>query len=255
MIKKTLKKLSSYKTKTTNENFPKTYLLSPKKKEEISPWTKIPLTSDNFKTINNIVEIPMFTFPKNQMDPSQKNHPIIQDTRKINKKIQKRYYQQSLLFNYGFLPQTWENNKKINKLYTNQFFGDNDPIDSCEISGEIFEIGIPFKCEVLGALGLVDQNELDWKIILVEKDFYDKIGFLNKEEAVEFFKFKIEYVRNWFFKSKTFEFKKENFFLENGRFFDAQETLDIIKSYNREYQDLLELEEYVNERKKFNIEN
>ena len=252
-ILKKLKKTCTFKTITKND---KTYLISIQNLEWgiISSWTSIPLTSDNYSTINNIIEIPQYTFPKNQLDPTKKNHPILQDTRKIENKKKLRYYQQSLLFNYGFLPQTWENNKKINKKYTSKFFGDNDPLDTCEISGTSKEIGIPYKCEILGALGLIDQNELDWKIILVEKNFYDSLKFNNKDEAREYFKNKVDYIRNWFRFSKTFERKKENAFLEEGKLFTVEESLEVVKSYYEEYKDLRNLEEYREERKEFNLE-
>lgn len=39
-------------------------------------------------------------------------HPIMQDTRKniFTKQLQLRFYNQFPLFNYGYIPQTWEQN-------------------------------------------------------------------------------------------------------------------------------------------------
>ena len=43
-----------------------------------------------------------------------------------------RFYGVSCLFNYGMIPQTWENNKIKDK--DTGCYGDNDPIDIIELS-------------------------------------------------------------------------------------------------------------------------
>lgn len=52
--------------------------------------------------------------------------------------------------------------------------GDNDPVDIVEIGTRKFNIGDVFEAKVLGAFCLIDQGEVDWKVIL-----------LNHQEASE----------------------------------------------------------------------
>lgn len=46
--------------------------------------------------------------------------------------------------------------------------GDGDPLDVCEIGGSIGYIGQIKQVKVLGALGLIDQGETDWKILAID---------------------------------------------------------------------------------------
>lgn len=71
-----------------------------------------------------VIEIPKNSLAKMEMCKIEKNHPILQDVRKnkYDKKLTElRYYAQFPLFNYGYLPQTWENslisNPKIDNLF------------------------------------------------------------------------------------------------------------------------------------------
>jgi inorganic pyrophosphatase len=64
------------------------------------------------------------------------------------------------MFNYGFIPRTWEDGAKG---------GDNDPVDLVDL-GQNNRKDILTVCDfvVLGSLGLVDQGEIDWKILTME---------------------------------------------------------------------------------------
>jgi inorganic pyrophosphatase len=59
------------------------------------------------------------------------------------------------------IPQTWEDPDVDN--------GDNDPVDVLEISNQTFEIGEVVRVRPLGALMMIDEGELDWKIISVQE--------------------------------------------------------------------------------------
>ena len=58
------------------------------------------------------IEIPKEKCAKVQVDKSQPFHPLVQDTKKnlFSGERELRYYAQFPLFNYGFIPQTWEQN-------------------------------------------------------------------------------------------------------------------------------------------------
>jgi hypothetical protein len=82
----------------------------------LSYWNDVPLYNgaDPLKATTLLagIEIPRFTLAKMEVCKTEPFHPIKQDVRK-NKadksKVELRYYAQFPLFNYGYLPQTWEN--------------------------------------------------------------------------------------------------------------------------------------------------
>jgi Inorganic pyrophosphatase len=68
----------------------------------ISPWHDIPLKEgDNY---NMVVEIPKMTKAKMEVATKEENNPIAQDI----KKGKLRDYHGPIFWNYGCLPQTWE---------------------------------------------------------------------------------------------------------------------------------------------------
>ena len=66
------------------------------------------------------------------------------------------------------MPQTWEDPK----IEVDGYFGDGDPLDIVELSGENcnYKTGEVWDVEILGAVGLIDQGELDWKIFAAKSD-------------------------------------------------------------------------------------
>lgn len=104
----------------------RTFLLNDKG-EKLSFWNDIPLKDENSRQpdiFNVTFEIPRYTIAKMELLKEEKFHPIVHDTRKnkFNKNVKElRYYAQFGLFNYGFLPQTWENSlvpdEKISNLF------------------------------------------------------------------------------------------------------------------------------------------
>lgn len=48
--------------------------------------------------------------------------------------------------------------------------GDNDPVDVVEIGSEQLVSGQVYKVKVLGAYAMIDEGELDWKIIAIRAD-------------------------------------------------------------------------------------
>lgn len=48
--------------------------------------------------------------------------------------------------------------------------GDNDPVDVVEIGSEQLKTGGVYKVKVLGAYAMIDEGELDWKIIAIRTD-------------------------------------------------------------------------------------
>jgi inorganic pyrophosphatase len=66
------------------------------------------------------------------------------------------------------LPQTWENPEV--KLADTEIGGDNDPLDVVELSDDALPLGAVVPVRVVGALGLIDEGELDWKLLAIAND-------------------------------------------------------------------------------------
>lgn len=135
-----------------------------KHKEYDSFWHDIPLrpSTSEAKIINFVVEIPMYMTAKMEVQKGMKNNVITQDT---NKDGSPRYYTYGTpFFNYGLIPQTWED-PSLKSPQGNG--GDNDPLDVMEISEGPLKMGSINPCKVLGSLELIDEGETDHKIICI----------------------------------------------------------------------------------------
>ena len=91
-----------------------------------------------------------------------RTNPIKQDT----KKGALRFYPYNINWNYGFLPQTWEDPAHKNEG-AGDVFGDNDPVDVVEISSTALEMGGVYQVKCVGAYAMIDDGELDWKVIAI----------------------------------------------------------------------------------------
>ncbi|CAJ1439859.1 unnamed protein product [Effrenium voratum] len=124
---------------------------------KISPWHDIPLKSGEH--FNCLIEIPKMTKPKMEVAVKEEMNPIAQDV----KKGKLRDYHGPIFWNYGMLPQTWEDPNVTHK--ETNCAGDNDPVDVVEIGSEALPQGAVEPVKVLGVLAMIDDGELDWKVI------------------------------------------------------------------------------------------
>ena len=69
-------------------------------------------------------------------------------------------------------PQTWEDPHQVHRDICKP--GDNDPLDACEIGRAIAQVGDVKQVKVLGVLGLVDNGEADWKVLVI--DIHDPLA-------------------------------------------------------------------------------
>jgi len=111
-----------------------------------------------------VVEIPKMTKKKMEIATKQKHNPIAQDL----KNGHLREYAGPIFWNYGCLPQTWED--PTEKHPDLKVFGDNDPVDVVEIGSRSRLPAEVLPVKILGALALIDKDELDWKIIAIAAD-------------------------------------------------------------------------------------
>ncbi|MFS7920687.1 putative inorganic diphosphatase [Helianthus anomalus] len=94
---------------------------------------------------------------------------IAASTRPVQRTGYTYYY--NINWNYGLLPQTWEDPSFANPEVDGAF-GDNDPckLDVVEIGEKRGNVGELMKIKPLGCLAMIDEGELDWKIIAISLD-------------------------------------------------------------------------------------
>lgn len=139
--------------------------------KQLSPWHDLPLVSSStsaysssYSSMTFVVEIPMGSTAKMEVMKDHWYNPIMQDS---NKDGSTRYYTYGVpFFNYGLLPQTWEDPS----LLRNGYGGDNDPLDVMEIGSGPLPMGSVVSVKVLGSLELIDEGETDHKVIAIRDD-------------------------------------------------------------------------------------
>lgn len=198
------------------------------KGKDISPWHEIPLYSNKEKTaVTFICEIPKNTAEKFEISRTVKNNPIIQDTTKDGKPRSYQWPQDKprMLWNYGALPQTWEDpshkEKDIEYPAGEHPGGDNDPIDAIMISDRVMGTGELCSVKVLGVLALIDDNETDWKLIVVDENDteFKNINTLAELQTVKDGEYatQIQEMSNWLRDYKTISKKRVNHIHWDGR--------------------------------------
>ena len=134
------------------------------------------------------------------------------------------------------MPQTWEDPNVKDEL--TGCIGDNDPLDVCEIGSKVQERGAVIEVKALGALGLIDEGEADWKIICIDvtDPLADKLNDITDVESV--FPGLLDATRDWFKIYKIPTGKPANEFAENGKFYDQQFA---IKTIQHDYKSWLNM--------------
>jgi inorganic pyrophosphatase len=189
-----------------------------KNNNKISPWKDIKYKNKD-QTFNAIIEIPKWTREKLEMIKNNKYNIIKQDIKNDNL----RYFTYGPIpFNYGFIPQTWENPNQIDKL--NGYYGDNDPLDIVDISNIQLKHGQLIKVKVLGVLEMIDNDESDWKIIVICNN---DINFNKINSLVDISKNKLLLIKNWFK-----NYKKQ---VKVGDFLDKNKALEIIDKTHKDF--------------------
>jgi nucleosome-remodeling factor subunit len=150
----------------------------------ISPFHDIPLLADpENRVYNMVVEVPRWSNAKMEIATKEPLNPIKQDIKKEKLRFVKNCFpHHGYIWNYGALPQTWENPNHLDEATGHK--GDNDPIDVCEIGSRVHKRGAVIQVKILGVVALVDEGETDWKLIAI--DVEDPLApQLNDKEDVD----------------------------------------------------------------------
>ena len=210
--------------------------------KQLSPWHDIPLGFIDSKTnkllFNYVNEIPLGDRAKMECATDEEWNPLKQDV----KKGALRYFKYGdLPFNYGFIPQTWEdpNHQSAYIESTETLLGDNDPIDVVELS-DSFERGSIVPIKVLGVLGLIDEGETDWKIIGLRADHPQIDNINNVEDANNVLGKNVgEIIVDWFENYKVPDGKPINQFSHNKEYRDSDMAVKIIEECHRQWMNLM----------------
>lgn len=154
----------------------KSYQLHDHKGKAVSFWHDIPLgfqpgdpTAEY--ECSFIVEIPKNRLAKLELDTEDPINPIVQDTKKhpLTGERVPRFYYIYPAFNYGLIPQTFEDSEKELEGFEG-CKGDGDPLDFLELSESPLKTGSIHRVSYFGCLPLVDQGEIDFKILGIRAD-------------------------------------------------------------------------------------
>ncbi|KZC09757.1 PREDICTED: inorganic pyrophosphatase [Dufourea novaeangliae] len=208
----------------------------------ISPMHDIPLYNDESnKIVNMVVEIPRWTNAKMEINLKETLNPIKQDVKKGKLRyVANCFPHHGYIWNYGALPQTWENPEVLDEATGCK--GDNDPIDVLEVGYRVAKRGEVLKVKVLGAVALIDEGETDWKIIVI--DINDPLAEqMNDITDIEkhypgLMKATIE----WFKIYKIPDGKPENQFAFNGEAKPKDFALHIVEEVHQHWQNLIKRE-------------
>ncbi|XP_075400974.1 inorganic pyrophosphatase 2, mitochondrial isoform X2 [Tenrec ecaudatus] len=205
----------------------------------ISPFHDIPLNVDSTENVfNMVVEVPRWTNAKMEIATKEPMNPIKQDVKGGRLRyVANIFPHKGYIWNYGALPQTWEDPHHKDK--STGCCGDNDPIDVCEIGSKIFSRGEVIQVKILGILALIDEGETDWKVIAInvndpEASTIHDIGDVKKYKPGY-----LEATLNWFRSYKVPEGKPENQFAFNGEFKNKAFALEVIQSTHECWKALL----------------
>ena len=176
-----------------------------------SLWHDVPLhpTDSRYRNdptvINMVTEIPLHFAPKMEVQKEVANNPISQDN---NKDGSPRYYTYGVpFFNYGLLPQTWED---PNVRSVDGYGGDNDPVDVIELGSSQLTMGSITPCRVLGGLELIDEGETDHKILCIALTDQDAPRIHSLEDLERIKPGRVGRLKDWLKRYKTSDGKPEN---------------------------------------------
>ncbi len=223
-------------------------------KVPISPWHDVPLRNGD-GTFNMIVEIPKWTRKKFEIatgevslstrrwpqrgpnkvpnlptpySPSiQLFNPIKQD---VKNGCLREYQWGDQLFNYGALPQTWEDPKVI--LGESGTPGDNDPIDIVELGAKMWGVGSIVRVKILGVIGLIDAGETDWKLIGISAE--DPMAHLldDLDDVNIHMPGAIDALRTWL---QLYKLPVVNSFVFNGAARDREFALSVVEETHQHW--------------------
>ncbi|XP_056442274.1 inorganic pyrophosphatase 2, mitochondrial [Gadus chalcogrammus] len=221
----------------------------------ISPFHDIPLHAEvekdsdvppkkmkkgeNEVLFNMVVEVPRWSNAKMEIATKEVLNPIKQDVKKgALRYVANVFPHKGYIWNYGALPQTWEDPEHTDK--DTKCCGDNDPIDVCDVGSLVCVPGQVIQVKVLGVLAMIDEGETDWKVIAVNADDPDAQNLNSIDDVRKQKPGHLEATVDWFRKYKVPDGKPENQFAFKGHFKDKDFAMEVIKSTHDHWKALMQ---------------
>ncbi|EDW73845.2 uncharacterized protein Dwil_GK19471 [Drosophila willistoni] len=205
----------------------------------ISPMHDIPLYANEEKTVYNmVVEVPRWTNAKMEISLKTPLNPIKQDIKKGKLRyVANCFPHKGYIWNYGALPQTWENPDHIEP--STGCKGDNDPLDVIEIGYRVAKRGDVLQVKILGTIALIDEGETDWKVIAI--DVNDPLASKVNDiaDVDQHFPGLLRATVEWFKIYKIPDGKPENQFAFNGDAKNAEFATTIVAETHKFWQTLI----------------
>ncbi|KAL0265543.1 UNVERIFIED_CONTAM: hypothetical protein PYX00_011255 [Menopon gallinae] len=225
----------------TGEKYTKTFKVYIQENGKIiSPFHDISTYSGTEEDIINVFnEIPRFENGKFEMNKKEKLNPIMQDIKKEQVRFVANVFPlKGYPWNYGAIPQTWENPEVKDELTGET--GDNDPIDVIEIGKKRKKIGEVYKAKILGGLALIDDGECDWKIVVVDVED-ENANLLNDIGDVDkVYPGMLRSTFEWFRDYKIPGGSPPNRFGLNGEFLCKEHAIKVVKNAQEHWKCLME---------------
>ena len=212
-------------------------------RKPISPWHDIPLmvrepirTMSPFETnyYNFICEIPKWTRAKFEIATGEEYNPIKQD---MKNGVPRFYKHGDMMWNYGAFPQTWE----APAVHFQGNKGDNDPVDCIEIGMRQLESGSVTPVKILGVLGMIDDGEMDWKVIAIAVN--DPVAmFLNDiDDVPKYLPGCLAAIREWLRVYKICQGGVENKFVFGGEYQNKAFTQHLLEETHGAWGNLVKV--------------
>ena len=199
-------------------------------------WHTVPLYADASRgVVNMVTEIPMHVTAKMEVDKSAPGNAIRQD---VNGDGSPRYYTYGTpFFNYGLIPQTWEDPTVADE---GGHYGDDDPLDIVEVGGRALAMGSVTPCKVLGSLELIDSGETDHKILCVAEGSEDYDLINNVSDLETFRPGVLDDLVMWMKYYKTSDGKGVNELGNGERPITREQALEVVEETNGYWKKLCE---------------
>ena len=194
-------------------------------------------------TVNMIVEIPRYEQGKFEISKDLPLNPIVQDTKKGKQRFINNIYPfHGYPCNYGAVPQTWEDPTLAIDVGGGKYYGDNDPLDICEIGSSADKpatVGTLKTVKILGCLAMIDDGEMDWKLLAI--DITDKLApcIHDVSDVEKKMPLLLENLTRWFKNYKLPMDKPENEFAFQGRWLSRARALDVLDECHSRWQMLV----------------
>lgn len=205
----------------------------------VSPFHDIPTFVDAEKNIVNMVcEVPRWTNAKMETSKDLPMNPIVQDQKKGKARfVNNCFPHHGYIWNYGSIPQTWENPTETCKH--TKCKGDNDPVDICEIGEKIATIGEVKQVKILGIMAMIDEGETDWKVLGIDVNDPLASQMNDIDDVDKVLPGLLAATNEWFRIYKMPTGKPENTFAFNGEAKNKAFTRQILEETHADWEKLI----------------